>query len=116
MVLGVSAGLKKRFGPLSKRGSWAFRAGHGQFVTGTGQVAEVDEEEAEMEPDGLGMRESPRKRPEPGESSGRTLLVVAADGRCGEGLGVVRRGPRGRDELSFGRDWAQRLLERRPTE
>jgi hypothetical protein len=91
MVLGVTTRLEKGFRPLSKRGPWAFRTGERQFATSTSHVAEVDEQEAEMEANRLGMRETTHERAELGERERRPVLVVEAHGRGGERFGVVRR-------------------------
>src|SRR2546423_6856513 len=90
-VLRFSTCLKKRLSPLSKRGSWAFGSGQDQFSTGTRQVPEVDQEEAQVEANRLGMRETGGQRAEPGECERGAILVVEPDCDRGEGLGIVRR-------------------------
>ena len=110
MVLGLSTGLEKGFSPLSKRGSWAFRAGLGQLLTGTSKVPEVNQQEPEVKANRLGAREAAGDRAELGERDRRAVLVVETDGSRGERLRVVRREPRGRPKLPFGGDRPQRLL------
>src|SRR5437764_3838463 len=110
MVLGLSTRLENRISPLSKRGSWPFRAGLGQFLTGTSKVPEVDQKEAEMETDRLGLRKAPGERAELRERQRRPVLVVEPDRRRSEGFRVVRGQPRSRAELPFGGNRPQSLL------
>src|SRR5438105_9701487 len=102
MVLALSTSLEKRISPLSKRRSWPFRAGLGQLSTGTSNVPEEDQKQAEMETDGLGPGKALRERAEAGEGGRRPILVVEADGRRRERFGIVRRQAHGCPELPFG--------------
>src|SRR2546428_12948041 len=104
MVLGLSTGLEKGFSPLSKRGSWAFRAGLGQLLTGTSKVPEVDQQEPEVKMNRLGAREAagegagvggPARGGGPFRESGRSPR---------ERPRGVPREPRRRPTLPFGRD------------
>src|SRR5689334_15765389 len=113
MVLALAGGLQEGLSPLAKRSSRPFGPREGELALRLGDVPEVDQEQAEVEADGLGVREAARERAEPGESPGRPFLVVEADGRGCERLRVVRRGGGGGGELALGRDRAQRLLEGR---
>src|SRR5438034_6966451 len=110
MVLGLSTCLEKRISPLSKRGSWPFRAGLGQFLTRTIKVPEVNQKQPEMDTDCLGVRKAPGQRAEVGERQHRPVLVVEPDRRRREGFRVVRGQPRSRAELPFGRNRPQSLM------
>src|SRR5439155_12427297 len=101
MVLGPSTGLEKCFSPLSERGSWSFRAGLGQLLTGTSKVPKVDQKQAEMETDRLGLGEPAGQRAEVREGRRGPVLVVEADRGRRQGFRVVRRQPRGGAELAF---------------
>jgi hypothetical protein len=79
------------------------------------EVAEVDQQEPEVEPDRLRMGKKPRQRAEARERRGGPVLVVAADGGGREGFGVVGCGTRSRGEFALGGDRAERLLEGRAT-
>src|SRR3989442_3987540 len=92
MVLGLSTGLEKRFSPLSKRGSWAFRAGLGQLLTGTSKVPEVNQQEPEVKANRLGAREAAGARAEPGEPGRTAVPFAAAD--CSPGEPLPARPPR----------------------
>ena len=59
-------------------------------------LARPEQQQAEVEADGGGLRELARERPEPGERLGRAGLVEEPDGRRHARLRVVRRGLRGR--------------------
>src|SRR4051812_42379124 len=98
MVLAFETCLQKRFGPLSKRGSWALRTGEGQLATRTRQVSEVDEQETEVEAHRLGVRKAAGEGAEPREGQRRPVLVVQPDGHRRQGLGVVWGGLRGREK------------------
>ena len=87
------------------------RAGEGEFAAGTAHVPEVDQEQAEMEADGLRMRKPANQGAEVRKRQGRPILVVEPDGRGGERLRVGRRESRGRLELTFGRDGPELLLK-----
>jgi len=87
------------------------RAGQGQLAAGTPDIPEIDQEEAEMETDGLGVREPANQGAEVRKRQGRPVLVVEPDGRGRERLGVGRRQSRSRLELAFGRDGSKRLLK-----
>src|SRR2546429_8883495 len=105
MVLArVSTRLKKRFSPLSKRGSRALSAGEGELATSTRHVPEIDEQEAKVEPHRLSMRKTPGERAEPREGEGGLVLVVQADGGGSQGLGVVRGSLSCREERALGGD------------
>src|SRR5438094_456584 len=96
MVLALSTSLEKRISPLSKRRSWPFRAGLGQLSTGTSKVPEVDQKQSKVETDRLGPWKALGERAQVRERERRTVLVVEADGRRGEGFRVVRGQPRSR--------------------
>jgi hypothetical protein len=102
MVLALPGGPQKGLSPLSKRGSGPLGPRQGQLPLRLRDVAEVDQEQAEVETDGLGVRVAPGEGPEPGERGGRPLLVVQPDGSRGQRFGVGRCGSCGRGELSLG--------------
>ena len=110
MVLALSTSLEKRISPLSKRRSWPFRAGLGQLSTGTSKVPEIDQKQSKVETDRLGPWKALGERAQVRERERRTVLVVEADGRRGEGFRVVRGQPRSRAELPFGGYRPQSLL------
>ena len=114
MVLGLSTGLEKGFSPLSKRASWAFRAGLGQLLTGTSKVPEVNQQEPEVKANRLGAREAAGDRAELGERDRRAVLVVETDGRRDLRLGVAGCQLRSGGEDALGGDWTKRSLEPDP--
>src|SRR5919201_3577392 len=116
MVLAFLSCPEKDVCLFPKTGSRPLRFRQGQLAAGARDVAEVDQEQAEVEANRLGMREPARKRPEPGKGGGRALLAVQPDGRGGQRLGIVGGTARRGGERPFGRDGPQRLLVRRAAE
>src|SRR5207237_3782117 len=83
-----------------------------KLLAGLLQLADPDQELAEMEADALRAREAGRQRAKPGERQRRLCLREQSDGRCHRWLGFGRREPRGRSELALGGDRPAETLQR----
>ena len=75
--------------------------------------ADQTQHQAEVEADGLGVREDAHERAEPAERARRVRLVEEADRSGGACVGVVGRQARGGGELPLGRDAAGRAAAAR---
>ncbi len=108
--------LQEQSGLTAERRVRAFPSREPELARPSLDLAEPEQQQAEVEADGRGMRELLGQRPEPGERPLRMVLVEAADG-CGNlGLGVVRR-ERGRlCEDPLRRERPSEPLERDPVQ
>src|SRR5947208_13031871 len=97
---------------LAQRCVRARRTGESKLLASLVELADPDQELAQMEPDGLGTGKARCQGAEPREGEGRPGLREEADRRGGLCLGVVRSHPRGRCELALGRDRPPEPLER----
>src|SRR3954453_10904108 len=79
MVLAPPGGPQEGLGPLAKRRCAPRGRRKGELALRLTDVAEVDQEQSEVETDGLRVGEAAGQRAEPGERGGGALLVVAAD-------------------------------------
>src|SRR5213082_835324 len=89
---------------LAQRCVRARRTGESKLLASLVELADPDQELAQMEADGLRTRKTRCQGAEPRESNGRSGLREEADCRGGLCLGVVRSHFRGRRELALGRE------------
>jgi hypothetical protein len=108
--LSFGAGFQKQAGTASKRRPGALRDSKLELSPGRRELTDEDEEQAEVETDGLGVRKAAHQRPEPGEGDRRTIFVEEADRSRDLRLRVVRRDTGRRRESSFRGDRPQHSL------
>jgi len=85
--------------------------GQAELFPGLGDLAEPEEEEAEVKPNRDSVRKPAREGAEPGKRARRVVLVEEPDGRGGLGFGVGRVGLRCGRELALRRNRPVEALE-----
>lgn len=101
--------------PHCKPGRGAVCHGQGELLPCLWKLPEVDQQQAEMEPHGLRVREAADERAEPGERESGTIFVVQPNGGGDPRIWVIGREARGRSELACRGDRPKSLLEGDPT-
>src|SRR5262249_61867709 len=91
MVLALASGPQQGLSPLAKRGCGPGGPCEGELAFRLGDVSKVNQEEPEVEPNGLGAGKAPRQGPEARKRRGGLVLVVQADRGGGQRFGVSRR-------------------------
>ena len=104
---------RNRFASLPRRVSGPEGPRPLELPAGIGDVADPEQEHAEVEADGLRTREAARERAQPGEGEPpAAILVEAGDGGGGQRLGIGRCAPQRVVERTPRRDGPAELLER----
>jgi hypothetical protein len=86
----------------SEGGFWAFGACLRKLLSGLGHLRRPQQQEAEVETNGLRVREHARERAEAAERRGRVRLVEAADRRGDARVRIAGCDPGGGRELALG--------------